>query len=307
MYKSAIRTAALRIWTEEAAYDLRHLFSGVEIYRPPCKETPLIRKEHQHDLYHIVLYTRGRGIMNYCGEEISFEPGFLALTSPGQSHMFGPHDTCDSIVEYRNFTFDMPDAANRPLQVSFAELLASWWNVPARDINVVPHRLNQAEMKEFLPALDRAIELEIERECFPSPKDVPIVLELLSILLRISMRNNTSARERKIDERLLKARFLLENDLQGRLDVVSLAKAAGMSRAYFIRSFKSAFGKTPIHYSRQLRLFKARKMLEHGVLPGKAIAEANGFCDEFHLSKAFKAEFGESPTAFRRRVEFARI
>lgn len=306
MYKSAKRTRALRIRRNGADYDLRYLFSGVEIY-PTVKQKRVLRKEHRHNVYHIVLYVRGNEMFNYCGREIDAAPGMLALTGPGQDHMFGYHEPFEIETEYRNFTFDMVDQAGRPLTVSFAELLATWWNVPVENLDLEPRVLTADELRELLPVLNRAISLAEKIESFPSPQEAPAVLSLLSCILKIVLCEKSVERDKKIDERLLKAVALLDGDIHGRLNVAWLARAVGMSRSHFLRSFKQAFGKTPGKHSRSRRLEYSQKMLEQDEASLKEIAETVGFCDEFHFSKAFKAEFGETPSAFRKRIANYRV
>ncbi len=301
MYKSAERTRALRICCNDSAYDLRYLVSRVETF-PPVKHKKVLRKEHCHDVYHVVLYVRGNEMFNYCGREIDSAPGMLVLTGPGQSHMFGYHEPLESEVEYRNFTFDMIDEEGYSLTLSFAELLALWWNVPVENLDLTPRVLTAEELRELLPVLNSAIALVKELESFPAPEEAPAILALLSSLLRIFSCKEKGATGKRVDERLLKAVGILDRDIQGKMNVTSLARSVGMSRAHFLRCFKKAFGETPGRHSRRYRLDYSKKLLEHGENSFKEIAETVGFCDEFHFSKAFKAEFGETPSAFRKRI-----
>ena len=302
MYESAKRTRALRVCCNDAAYDLRYLFSRVEIY-PPVKHKKVLRKEHCHDVYHVVLYVRGNEMFNYCGREIDSAPGMLVLTGPGQSHMFGYHEPLESEVEYRNFTFDMIDEEGHSLTLSFAELLALWWNVPMENLDLSPRVLATDELRELLPVLNRAIASVKELESFPAPDEAPAILALFACLLKIFLHKGKDASGSRVDERLLKAIGILDRDIQGKLNITRLARSVGMSRAHFLRCFKKAFGETPGRHSRRYRLEYSKKLLEQGETSFKEIAETVGFCDEFHFSKAFKAEFGETPSAFRKRIE----
>jgi len=306
MYKSAKRTAGLRIESDHVNYDLRHLFSGAEIYRPTQRKK-ILRHEHAHNVYHVVLYIRGKGEFDYCGRTIAFEPGVLAVTAPGQTHMFGPYEPTDEEIEYWNYTFDMVDADNLALELSFAELLARWWGVSTGELDLTPRLLTTMEFQEMRTALNASMVLTDACESFPLPHETPTVLNLLAKLLHIFSRKEQQSRQRKADLRLRQAQTMIENDLQGRQTIADLAHAVGMSRAHFLRRFKAEFGVTPMHYSRHRRLSHALNLLESGENSFKEVAERVGFCDEFHFSKAFKAEFGESPSTFLHRSANFRV
>lgn len=305
MYKSADRTAALRIVSDGVCHDLRHLFSGVEIYRPTARKK-FQRREHVHDVYHVVLYLRGEGTFNCCGREIGYQPGVLALTGPGQPHLFGPYEPDEEETEYWSFTFDLVDAEGRPLTVSFVELLSRWWGVGESELDLTPRVLSRAELQRVRDALDHAVALKMMREMFPRPQEAATVLNLLAVLLGVFHCGNPE-RPGKVPPRLYQAAAMLDNDLRSRLSVADLAHAAAMSRAHFLRCFKQVFGETPMRRSRRRRLEHAVKMLEQEDCSLKEVAAATGFCDEFHFSKAFKAEFGECPSAFVHRLRRFRL
>ncbi len=89
-------------------------------------------------------------------------------------------------------------------------------------------------------------------------------------------------------------------------EIPSIATAAGMSYEYFRKAFKTATGESPSAFRRRRRLAQATLMLHRSDLKLDMIAHSLGFCDGFHLSKAFKAEFGHSPAVARRHEEITK-
>jgi AraC family transcriptional regulator len=89
-------------------------------------------------------------------------------------------------------------------------------------------------------------------------------------------------------------------DLSANLDLVTLAAETGYSRAHFLRMFREATGKTPHRYLLELRLEEARALVAGGTMPLIAVAGLCGFSSHAHLSTAFRARFGVSPSAYRR-------
>lgn len=78
-----------------------------------------------------------------------------------------------------------------------------------------------------------------------------------------------------------------------------IARSLGMSSSNFLRLFKQELGLSPQRYQLNQRLEKSREMLLHQNIPITQIAQAAGFADRYHFSKAFKAIFKISPAAFR--------
>lgn len=79
----------------------------------------------------------------------------------------------------------------------------------------------------------------------------------------------------------------------------AIAAKAGMGYETFRKAFKAATGESPARYRRRQRLAQAAMMMQRADLSLEMIATALGFCDAFHLSKAFKLEYGTSPSAHR--------
>jgi transcriptional regulator GlxA family with amidase domain len=81
--------------------------------------------------------------------------------------------------------------------------------------------------------------------------------------------------------------------------VESLAGIAGMSRSSFNRQFTASYGYAPMEFVQTVRLRAASRMLIGSSLPVKAVAAAVGYASRSHFSRAFAAQFGADPTAYR--------
>jgi AraC-like DNA-binding protein len=87
-------------------------------------------------------------------------------------------------------------------------------------------------------------------------------------------------------------------NLSRRIDVPALAKATGFSVSFIHHRFKENFGMPPAQYVAGIKLRLARKMLLAGKT-AKEAADALGFCDPFHFSRAFRKHFGHRPSSVR--------
>ena len=91
------------------------------------------------------------------------------------------------------------------------------------------------------------------------------------------------------------------------LTLPQLAREVASSPFHLCRVFREATGVTLARYRHELRL---RRALEHTAEPRAdltRVALDTGFSSHSHFTAAFKASFGETPSAFRRAASGARL
>jgi AraC-like DNA-binding protein len=94
----------------------------------------------------------------------------------------------------------------------------------------------------------------------------------------------------------------IEGHSTRRLTLRQLAGEAGVSPYHFLRTFEQLTGVTPHQYLRRTRLRDAAVRLVQGPARIIDIAFDSGFGDLSNFNRAFRAEFGVTPRAYRRRV-----
>lgn len=82
-----------------------------------------------------------------------------------------------------------------------------------------------------------------------------------------------------------------------------LAREVGISPSHFIRQFEAVFGVTPHQYRIQARLDHARRLLATRRHSVTTVCLEVGFSSLGSFSALFTRRFGETPSAFRRRVK----
>jgi AraC family transcriptional regulator len=82
--------------------------------------------------------------------------------------------------------------------------------------------------------------------------------------------------------------------------VSRIAGECGIHPAYFARVFRRTMGCTVAQYARRLRVEHAASLLGDSEVSLTEVALACGFADQAHLTRAFRAQVGTSPGAFRR-------
>lgn len=106
-----------------------------------------------------------------------------------------------------------------------------------------------------------------------------------------------SAADRALDEIVC----LLQHDPRQRWTVDELAERAHLSRAQFVRRFRARVGFAPTHFAIQMRLERARALIEETNMSLTAIATALGYSDLFFFCRQFKQYLGYAPGTLRRR------
>ena len=95
------------------------------------------------------------------------------------------------------------------------------------------------------------------------------------------------------------ARDLLHSRLVDPPSLGELANLVGTSRFALLRAFRARYGLPPHAYLNQLRVRRARTLLDGG-MPAAAVAVAVGFADQPHLSRHFRRVVGLAPGRYQR-------
>ena len=106
---------------------------------------------------------------------------------------------------------------------------------------------------------------------------------------------------RQAQDGLVRAAMLrIERNLAFAEPLTTLAAALRVSVRHLERRFLADVGLSPRDYRQRLRLARARWMIEHSGRTITAIGHECGFDDSAYFSRAFRKQFGLSPSALRR-------
>ena len=226
-----------------------------------------------YGMYALVLLLKGGGrYRDRRGVDCRLSPGDLVVVFPEHPHQYGPEsgDDWDEVF------------------IAFKGAAFEGWRSHGLDPSQPVWRVDP------LPAVARRF-FEILRMPTTSLAESTAVATAIHCLIANSLAQRPLARE----DWLEKSKQLLG----GGSDAPTpreIAVRLGMSHDHFRKTFKAATGESPSAFRRRRRLAQAALMLQRSDLKLDMIAESLGFCDGFHLSKAFKSEYGQCPAQFRR-------
>jgi transcriptional regulator GlxA family with amidase domain len=104
-----------------------------------------------------------------------------------------------------------------------------------------------------------------------------------------------------MDPRIGRVIALMEDRLDERLSLGELAAAVRLSPSHMARLFAGQVGVPPARYLHQLRLARARILIERTSLDLAQIMACVGLRDPSHFSRDFRREHGVSPSQLRER------
>lgn len=92
--------------------------------------------------------------------------------------------------------------------------------------------------------------------------------------------------------------YISENYTYENISIDKLAQLCGISQVYLRRLFHLTYGTSPIRYINNLKLMRARELIDSGEYTIGKAAAMSGFFDASYFSREFKKEFGLSPMQY---------
>lgn len=98
-------------------------------------------------------------------------------------------------------------------------------------------------------------------------------------------------------------RYLQAHLYERDFSIEGLCGKTGISRSYFNRLFKDSFGVTPLCYVNEMRIKKAKILLETGIYSNEEIAALSGFPDVKYFYVVFKRLAGQTTRQYIKNTE----
>jgi AraC family transcriptional regulator len=155
------------------------------------------------------------------------------------------------------------------------------------------------------PLLHRLYESMLDEIAEPGPSSSVCIESLYrAFLVRLlSTHSNLSdarrARYVLAPWRVRRVTDYVEENLGDELDLEILARAAGLSRYHFSRSFQRATGMAPCTFITRRRIEEAKRLLRERQLSIAEVAMKCGFASARQLSTSFRKSTGQSPSQYR--------
>ena len=166
------------------------------------------------------------------------------------------------------------------------------------DINMTL-ALHDNDLKYIQPIIERLCQYD-----YAPRKETFIAQEFLALNLiaEICTLSNTITKDHKEIPHnvfaIIKAMEYINLHYTENINFHTLAETCNLSYSTFFRTFKNVSHSTPVQYLSKCRIEKAVDMITENKYTHTEIAQACGFYDSSHFTKAFKALMGKSPKQF---------
>ncbi len=230
---------------------------------------------HNHDFFHYIYVMAGAGEIEINGYIYHFQPKHMYLVSPGIQHTF-----CNSQEERlitMEIKFDCTDTAM------------------AQKLRALPLQMDTAST----PVL--SILHNIRREGFQKSSyyhDI-IGLNLNEIFLHL-LRIAGKAQPQELQGDFSAVLEYIESNLHCDINLQDLANIVCLEKTYFLKRFKQFIGVTPMVYTRNARIRRAKELLAYSDMNVTQIAEAVGFRSIHYFTRQFTDLEGLSPSQYKR-------
>lgn len=109
-----------------------------------------------------------------------------------------------------------------------------------------------------------------------------------------------------VDIRVTQVMTRMQEQLHTQLAMRDLAAGIGLSVSTLTRLFRQHTGKTPRLYLHDLRMARARLLVERTSLSVADVMTQVGISDPSHFARDFRTAHGYSPRTFRRQLRVGR-
>ncbi len=115
-------------------------------------------------------------------------------------------------------------------------------------------------------------------------------------------RNVITKKEEQANIVIIKAKSYIEENFSKDISLDDVSRVVDISPYYFSKLFKEETGENFIEYLTNIRIDRAKRLLQNREISIKNICADTGYSDPNYFSRIFKKQVGVTPTEYRERV-----
>lgn len=236
---------------------------------------------HFHEHYVIGFIEKGQRYLSCKNKEYTTSTGDLLLFNPFDSHTCEQID--DKVLDYRCINIKPEIMKKTVFEITGKNYLPKF-NQPV---------IFRSELVPLLQELHYIImeeELDFKKE--------ELFFFLIEQLIEEHTEPNLQSNLENTNIEIQAVCDYLENNYAEHIILDELSTIAGMNKYSLLRNFTKLKGITPYRYLENIRVNKAKKLLEKGVEPIDATIQT-GFVDQSHFTNFFKNFIGLTPKQYQ--------
>ena len=164
------------------------------------------------------------------------------------------------------------------------------------ELITLPHYIDVQEPKKVRDLFTKIINLDEETTIQAKLMQKSYIMQLFAYYYE-----HASNKQDRIfkDDKIATILSYIENNLNQDLNVPDLSNILHLHPNYFIHYFKNMVGKPPMEYINNLRIERAKKLLQSENISIGDIAVQIGFTSSYYFSRIFKKKTGFTPSDYR--------
>lgn len=270
-------------YTADGEYSKRgYLFNDFKVFNIKDKCNKKF-EFHYHEFNKIILFKSGNVKYNIEGREYPLSANDILLVKRGNIH----RPVIDENVTYNRIVIWIDNNFLDSIRLSECFKIAD-----KKDIKII----KSANQKIF--NLAEEIAQSNVNDFAYNQYNKAILIQLLILITRSIKQDNIEFANYKSDRQIDEIIKYINCNLDKKLCVDTIADAFFISRYRLMHKFKEYTGKTIYAYIQSKRLLNAIRCIENGATAKEACYHS-GFNDYSVFLKAFKKEFGTTPTKYK--------
>ncbi len=226
--------------------------------------------------YQVIYITSGRGVFEANARTRVVVPGTILFLFPGVRHFYKPEYEIGWTEYWVGFRGPYADT-----------LRAQGFLSPEKPLYGV------GLQNRLLSLYEQIFDLVRTQRPLYQPRAGSLILTLIAEILAHERRVTQYDASEPLVE---KARFLMEENLYGEINLHGIAGTLGVSVAHLNEVFKSYTSMTPYQFYISVKIRRAKELLEPGDLSIKEVAFRLGFSDQYYFSRLFRKKVGLPPS-----------
>ncbi|MBQ7118984.1 MAG: helix-turn-helix transcriptional regulator [Oscillospiraceae bacterium] len=259
---------------------------------------PLPYPPERHDFFEFQYVIKGSRTSKIDGKEIVIKPGQYYMVPPGVVHsLFSAEDDTECFI--MGFTVlrteELYMLSSRVMELSEdeKELVAELAEESRECFELMPEtsvdsgsRIRDGITKGRVQTLKNRVEI--------------FFIKLIEAQMMESDGKNFISHRMSIDEKVMS---FLKTHVTERVTLSRIAEELSLSVPYIRREFTKKYGRGIIDYFIDMKIERAKQLIEETPLNFTQIAEYLSFESESHFSKTFSKRMGMTPGAYLKRIK----
>lgn len=249
---------------------------------------------HWHEEMEFICVTQGRVVITVRSQRCLAEAGDVLIILPQDMHAIEQHE--GEAAEYYNILFRLSLLDGGAGDVAYERHIAP---LAARTRTLPVHLTPDSPLcRRIAPSIRSLIDTRHEPE-----NEMLVKSGLYAVLHHLSRMSVSPSKTERAQastyERLKPALQSVREQPDAQLSLAQAAALCGYSPSHFARLFRELAGTSFAQYVKQYRLETAAEALRTSDLPITQIALDSGFHNLSYFTRAFAAQYGVTPSAYR--------